>query len=82
MVEDLAKKYIKEELDSSFNDNQKSVLKCLEEHLNEYIKDKGELKRTIVFIKGLIRMGNAYDDILCYELYELSNKLSNEGKSE
>lgn len=82
MVEELAKKYIKEELDSSFNDNQKSVLKCLEEHLNEYIKDKGELKRTIVFIKGLIRMGNAYDDILCYELYELSNKLSNEGKSE
>ena len=74
MTEGLAKKYIKEELDLSFNDNQKSVLKCLEEHLNEYIQDKGELNRTIVFIRGLIRMGNAYDDILCYELYELSNK--------
>ena len=74
MIEELAKKYIKEELDSTFSDSEKSVLKCLEEHLNEYIKDKGELKRTVVFIKGLIRMGNAYDDILCYELYELSNK--------
>ncbi len=78
MVEELAKKYIKEELDSSFDDNQKSVLKCLEDHLKEYIKDEGELKRTIVFMRGLIRMGNAYDDILNYELYELSNK----GKSE
>ena len=74
MVEELAKKYIKEELDSNFNDNQKSVLKCLEEHLKEYIKDKGELKRTIVSIRGLIRLGNVYDDILSYELYELSNK--------
>lgn len=74
MFEELAKKYIKEELDPSFSDNQKSALKCLEEHLNEYIKDKGEVNRTIVFIRGLIRAGNAYDDILCYELYELSNK--------
>lgn len=74
MFEGLAKKYIKEELDSSFNNNQKSALKCLEEHLNEYIKDEDEVKRTIVFIRGLIRAGNAYDDIICYELYELSNK--------
>ena len=78
MLDEFAKKYIKEELDSSFNDNQKSALKCLEEHLSEYIKDEGELKRTIVFIRGLIRMGNAYDDILGYELYELSNKNKSE----
>lgn len=74
MLEEFKKKYIKEELDSSFSDNQKSALKCLEEHLNEYIKDEREIKRTIIFLRGLIRASNAYEDILCYELYELSNK--------
>ena len=74
MAEELIKKYIKEELDSTFNDNQKSVLKCLEDHLKDYIKDKGELKCTIIFMRGLIRLENAYNDILNYELYELANK--------
>lgn len=74
MVEELAKTYIKEELDSNFSDNEKSVLKCLEDHLKEYIKDKGELKRTIVFMRGLIRMESAWHDVLNQELYELSIK--------
>ena len=74
MINEFAKKYIKEELDSAFSDNEKSVLKCLEEHLKEYIKDESELKRTMVFMRGLIRMDNACHDILNYELYELSNK--------
>ena len=81
MLEEFAKKYIKEELDPSFSDNQKNALKCLEEHLNEYIKEESEVKRTIVFLRGLIRASNAYEDILCYELYELSNKVETTNQS-
>ena len=81
MFEGLTKKYIKEELYTNFSDNEKSILECLEFHLHEYIKDENELRRSMVFIRGLIRMECAYHDIINQELYELSNKVENNNQS-
>ncbi len=74
MFEGLVKKYITEELDINYSDEEICILKCLEEHLREYLKDENDFKHAMVLVRGLIRMQCAYNDITNYGLYELLPK--------